>query len=625
LKKNFLLTLSCFFVSAGLFAQDQPQKITYHGQFRTLVGDYNLSGDILDANPERTTYKYLDTTSARRGSQGTMVFDLGINCKPNESFKFLAEMRVRNAIGLDAAQAVGGIQVTGNTVVDSRMLFRQIRIEGDIKKAVQYQIGDIDLGLTKYTLYGNDETFHTYESEIYRQRRIISKYETFQNGNLWRLQGATAKARIDINKGLERIDITMFGTRSKRNNNEISVLDRFLVGGKLDITQSKYLNLGVNWLNFFDVPGSSGQVFTTTTIYLYNGVPTGQTVITNGINVDTAYNYNNQVLSLNYKISPVNNDNAELSIIGESGISSNKYYIRPTTLKKNDFFIDAGLRFLQKPKKIELTASYINVGPNFTSPGAQTLRLNTFGRTNLLGSVFNNNYYRVPTIFERYGSEFIYNQRIQTGLMGFLPLYGNVLPYGAATPNRSGLIFNFGRLKEADQIFSASAGGAMLSEIVSEGDSIGKKLRKFLQLQGGAALKISKLIGYKRNITVSAGGRYENTTRTGGAPIDYKSTLIDAGLTFEITKGLSLIGGVKYLHGKGTEVITNRDVFGRINGFSPYTSDITQRILSGGIKIDMFDNSFASIEYNKIIAKNNQNIGTNYALGNLFFNFTLRF
>jgi len=592
-------------VSAGLFAQDQPQKITYHGQFRTLVGDYYLRGNILDANSQRD-YKYLDTTSARRGSVGNMVFDLGINCKPNEDFKFLAEMRVRNAIGLDAASA-NGIQITGNNVVDSRMIFRQVRVEGNIKKTVQYQIGDIDLGLTKYTLYGNDEIFHTYESEIYSQRRLISKYETFQNGNLWRLQGATAKTQLNFNKGIQSLDIKLFGTRTKKNNGELAVLDRYLVGGKLDVTQSKFFTLGVNWLNFFDVPGTSGQINAPVLL------------------ADTVYNYNNQVLSFNYKISPVNNDNSELSIIGESGISSNKYYIRPVTLKKNDYFIDAGLKYLQKPKKIELTASYVNVGPNFTSPGAQTLRLNPLGRTNLLGSVFNNTAYRVPTIFERYASDFIYNQRIQTGLMAFLPLYGNVLPYGASTPNRSGLIFNLGRLNEPDQVFSASAGGAKLSEIVSEGDSSGKQLRKFLQLKGGAALKLSKLIGYKRNIMISAGGRYENTTRTGTAPINYKSTLLDAGLTFEITKNLSLLGGFKYLHGKGSEVVTQRDVFGGIIGFTPYTSDITQSIISGGIKIDMFTNSFASIEYNKVVAKNNLNVGTNYTLGNLFFNFTLRF
>jgi hypothetical protein len=607
LKKNFLLTLSCFFVSAGLFAQDQPQKITYHGQFRTLVGDYYLRGNILDANPQRTDYKYLDTTSARRGSQGTMVFDLGINCKPNESFKFLAEMRVRNAIGLDASSAIGGIQITGNTVVDSRMIFRQVRVEGDIKKVVQYQIGDIDLGLTKYTLYGNDEIFHTYESEIYRQRRIVSKYETFQNGNLWRLQGATAKTQLNFNKVIQTVDLKIFGTRTKKNNGELAILDRYLVGGKMDVTQSKFLTLGVNWLNFFDVPGTSGQV------------------VNNALVTDTIYNYNNQVLSFNYKISPVNNDNSELSIIGESGISSNKYYIKPVTSKKNDYFIDAGLRFLQKPKKIELTASYVNVGPNFTSPGAQTLRLNALGRTNLLGSVFNNTAYRVPTIFERYASEFIYNQRIQTGLMAFLPLYGNVLPYGASTPNRSGLVFNLGRLNEPDQVFSASAGGAMLSEVVSEGDLIGKQLRKFLQLKGGASLKLSKLIGFKKNIEASVGGRYENTTRTGTSPINYKTTLFDAGLAVEVYKNLSLLGGVKYLHGKGTEVITQRDVFGGINGFAPYTSDITQSIISGGIKIDMFTNSFASIEYNKVVARNSLTPGTNYSLGNLFFNFTLRF
>jgi hypothetical protein len=600
LKKNFLLTLSCFFVSAGLFAQDQQQKITYHGQARTLIGDYALSGNIHDADSLRTDYIYQDTVSPKRGSQGTMVFDLRIHCKPNDNFKFMVDLRSRNVIGLDRIGSAGGAQLTGNTYADSRVLFRQVRIEGNIKDKFQYQIGDIDLGLTKYTLYNNDEIFKTYESEIFRERRAISQYETFQNGNLWRLQGISAKTQINFKKAIQRADISMFGTRTKKNNGELNILDRYMVGGKLDVLQSKFLTLGVNWSNFFDVPGTA---------------------------VDTTYNYRNQVLSLSYKITPYENDKFELNVIGESGFSKNKYFISTldTTAKKDDYFIDAGLRFLYKPKKVELTASYINVGPDFTSPGAQTLRLDPLGRTNLLGSIFNNTSYRVPTIFERYASDFIYNQRIQTGLMVFLPIYGNVLPYGAATPNRSGLVFNLGRLNEPDQVFSASAGGAMLSEIVSEGDSSGKELRKFLQLKGGAALKLSKLIGYKRNIMLTAGARYENTTRGGGAAIDYKTTLLDAGLAVEVTKNLSLLGGYKYLHGSGNEVITQRDVFGGISGFAPYLSDITQSIVSGGIRIDMFTNSFASVEYNKVVAMDNLNVGKNYSLGNLFFNFTLRF
>jgi hypothetical protein len=615
LKKNFILTLSCFFVSAaGLFAQEQPQKITYHGQFRTLVGDYNLSGNILEADSQRTDHPYKDTSSARRGSQGSMIFDLGIRCKPNENFKFLAELRVRDVIGLDPIAASG---VSGSSKV--AMIFRQVRVEGNIKNVVQYQIGDIDLGLTKYTLYNNDEIFKSYESDIYRQRRIISQYETFQTGNLWRLQGISLKKRFNFNKAIQTADLNIFGTRTKKNNFELGIPDRYFVGGKLDVLQSKFLTLGVNWSNFFDLPGTSGYITVVTT---FNGQPVASSVVT-----DTTYNYNNHVLSLSYKITPLSNDNSELSVIGESGISSNKYFIKilDTTSKRKDYFIDLGLKYLYKPKKIELAASYINVGPDFTSPGAQTLRINTFGRTNLLGSVYNKTAYRIPTIFERFASDFIYNQRIQTGLMVFLPLYGNVLPYGAATPNRSGLVFNLGRLNEPDQVFSANAGGAMLSEIVSEGDSTGKELRKFLQLQGGAALKLSKLIKYKRNIMITAGARYENTTRAGTVAVDYKSTLFDAGLTFEVTKDLSLVGGVKYLHGKGTEVITNRDAFGEIAGFTPYVSDITQSIVSGGIKIDMFTNSFASIEYNKVVAKNNLNVGSNYVLGNLFFNFTLRF
>jgi hypothetical protein len=590
LKKIYLFTLGCLFGTTALLAQEQ-QLISYHGQFRTLMSDNRLRGNILNG----------DSLSARRGALGSIFLDLGIHVKPSEDFKLIAEFRMRNIIGQNIQQNNVNAGM-GNTLIDTRMIFRQIRAEGSIRKVVHYQIGDIDLGMTKYTLYNNNEIFSEYESDLYKERRVIPHYENFQLGNMWRLQGASARTQLNFSNVIRRIDFNMFGTRTRLNNAD-GVPDRFIVGGKMNVTQSKFLLLGVNWISMFDVPG---------TTYDSLNIP---------------YKYNNQVLTGNFKITPYNNAKFEFSLLGETGISDNKYYVNSldSTSHKSDYFVEAGLLAVHKPSKIKLTASYINVGHNFTSPGAQTLRLRPSMTPQFMPNVNNNNSIRDLTIYDRVTDESIYNQRIQPGLMAFIPVYGNVLPYGAATPNRNGVVFNLGRAVDTSQVLSFNIGGAFLSENVSEGDSAGKQLRKFVQLKGGAALNVSKLIGFRKTILVSAGGRYENTSRDGSAFVGFTSMLADAGLTLEVLRDFYVIGGYKYLQGKGTEVITLRDQFGSISGYLPYLYNIDQSIISGGLKLGLFKNSFAGIEYNYLQVTNKDDNTQNYSLGNLFINFTLRF
>jgi hypothetical protein len=582
-----------FCATTAVLAQD-TQLITYHGQFRTLLSDNRLSGNILQG----------DSVSARRGALGSMYLDLGINVKPNEDFKILAEFRMRNVIGENGqTQVGGGVTLTSsNSLIDTRMIFRQVRAEGNIKKIIQYQIGDIDLGLTKYTLFNNSEIYHNFEGDIYKERRVIAHYENFQNGNLWRLQGVTAKTQINVRGPIRRIDANIFGVRTKINNGE-AVPDRLMVGGKLEIMQSKFLTLGANWISMFDVPGSTYD------------------------SLKVAYNYNNQVLTGNFKITPVNSSKLELNVLGEVGFSDNRYYVGTldSTSRKDDYFVDAGVRAHYKPRKIQLTASYINVGYDFTSPGAQTLRLRPTAAPYFLPMTFNNTSYRDPAIYDRYSDERIYNQRIQPGLMTFLPIYGNVLPYGAATPNRTGLVVDLERALDTTQVFSFQVGGAMLTEVVPEGDSATQQLRKFLQLKGGIAFNLSKLIGFKKAIVLSGGGRYENTSRSGTASVDFTTLLADGGITLEVFRKFYLLGGIKYLQGKGLEVITLRDQFGSVNGYSPYLRNIDQMVYSAGVKLSLFKNSFAGLEYNSLKVTNKDLPGLNYTLDNLFLNFTLRF
>ncbi len=174
-------------------------------------------------------------------------------------------------------------------------------------------------------------------------------------------------------------------------------------------------------------------------------------------------------------------------------------------------------------------------------------------------------------------------------------------------------------------MISFQLAGALLSELVAEGDYFTGSLRKFTQLKGGVSFNLSKLIGFRKLILLNGGGRYEKTAREGAASVNFTSSLIDGGLTFEVSRNLFLMGGIKFLQGRGTEVITLRDQFGSISGYLPYKYNIDQMVYSGGLKFGLFKNSFASIEYNTLNVSNKDVSQQNYSLGNLFINVTFRF
>src|SRR5690606_34183956 len=88
----------------------------------------------------------------------------------------------------------------------------------------------------------------------------------------------------------------------------------------------------------------------------------------------------------------------------------------------------------------------------------------------------------------------------------------------------------------------------------------------------------------------------------GANKVDLQSTLIDAGLTVEVYKGLDLMGGYKLLTAKGNEVWNVRDAnyeytsYTNIvvnNGFYDYTDlDIQEGIMAFGMRYRFGKNSY---------------------------------
>jgi hypothetical protein len=582
LNKTLLVIFTVIF--AGAVFKANAQVVYFNGLGRALVTSESLRGNVLDSAAGQAK----DTTSKRKSTNGYTLFDLGVNAQPSEALRASAVLRLRNAFG--------GFYGDGSALV-----FRQIRLDGVIAKKVKYEIGDIDLEMTPYTLFNFNEMYHDYEADAFAMRRSVVAYENFNYGNKWRMQGAHAQSNFKFNKGIEKIGIRAFATRTRKSD-FLSSPDRLLFGARLDVLQSKFFQVGANIVQMKDLPQTA---------------------------VDTLVNYNNTVTSFDGKFT-YSLDKIEFGALGEVGFSRNDYQGKgwkdDSVSAGKDFFYDAGLFVRYKPLNIKLSGSYREVGYFFTSPGAQTRRIYDYGGPaagTLFPQILNNTATRTPVLLDRMSDETARNTSIQTSLLNYLPWFNNITPYGQATPNRKGMTFGLSG-GDADRLLKAEVIVDMLSEIVAEGTSDGKT-RKYMGVRGGAIFNLHKLLRFEKAITLSGGLRYEKTTRDGVNDINFTSSIIDAGLTVEVVKQLDLIGGYKVLTARGNEFVAMRDQFNVISAYTTYTDvKIDDALLSYGIRYRFSKNTYFTAQgihsANKFTASN-----MNYQINQLFLNYTMIF
>jgi hypothetical protein len=554
-----------------VFSPSKAQTNFYlNGLGRAVITNDKLSGAILEN----------DSATARRGAGGYALFDLKPNLDVNKTFRANVILRVRNEFGAFWGRG-------------ANLEFRQLQMTGLIRNVIKYEIGDINISMTPYTVYNSNEIYHTYESDIHSMRRKILEYENFNFDNAWRLQGAQASTTLLSKKVIQKFGIKAFGTRTNPTN-ETTVPDRVFAGAGLNVVQSKYLELGFNYVGLLDIP------IQTALMNYQNDVYTGD-------------------LKLNFE-----KETFGVSLKGETGASNYKYQqeiTQQTSASYGDFFYDVKLTGAYKPLNIKVFASYKDVGAQFTSPGAQTRRLDVTRTPLLFSSVIQDTVNRGQILFDRFTQERIYNRSLSPLLQTYLPQYNNISPYGPATPNRQGLSYGISGGSN-DKVVEAEVIGDLLQEVIGEG--VPEK-RKFVGLRGGTRFHLNKLIQFKKDITINAGIRNESTTRTGQAEIKFNSSLIDAGFTVEVVNKVDLIAGMKYLQAEGNEFIPVRDEFNTMYTVVPVIMNSVESTYSGGLRVRFAENSYFTVNYNVSDYKN-KNINTlSYTMRQLFANCTIIF
>jgi hypothetical protein len=285
---------------------------------------------------------------------------------------------------------------------------------------------------------------------------------------------------------------------------------------------------------------------------------------------------------------------------------------------------------------LKIFASYRNVGADFSSPAAQTRRIYDYATADaatfyLFPTVTNDNLLRTPSLLDRISNENNRNLAITPLLMSFLPHYNNITPYGTATPNRQGITAGLA-VGETDKLLRAD----VIVDLLNEATPIGlgnTEKRSFTGIKGGLLFNLHKAIKFEKAIALSFGIRTEQTELAGVNKIDLQSTLLDAGLTWEVYKGLDILGGYKVLSAKGNEIANQTNAYNQIVGYANIAPalydyndlDIQEGIMAFGIRYRFGKNSYFTAQGHFSDFVNNKQKANNYDMSQLFLNYTMVF
>ena len=562
-KKSIILSAITLGLSLG--ANAQSPKFSLNGLGRSIINNDKLSGNLVED----------DTETQKSSISGYNLFDLQTNLGLDSVFKASAVLRTRSPFG----SSFGAI---------TNFEFRQFSMSGKLKN-FKYELGDIRVEMTPYTVFNNDVVSTGFESDLFSSRRDILKYENFNFGNTWLLQGTSGQYAWDLGK--ERgIGLYAFTTRTG-STNELTTPDRLLSGGRLEFSFNKNIKIGLNEVSMYDL-----------------AIATAEFDYTNHVGTaDLSYSRNLGNNILNLKL--------------EGGMSSYSYTdnVNEVDTSYNDAFFDLGIDYKLTKPGLTIGLDVRQVGVLFASPTAQTRRINVAVTPGLFSSVKGED--RGQVLFDRFTSEDIYNNGVTPNLMAFIPYYNNINPYGNATPNRfvAGLSISTDTTKQS---FNAKLDLNYGTELVGEGTP---DKRGFIVVTGGSVIHLGNLIDSDRLLDVNFGVRIENTTRPGAAPVDLSSMLIDFGFAAEVLKKLDLLVGAKYFNASGNDFIGQRDGFNFVTGFEELNVDIDQIIATGGMRIRFSKKQSFSLNYNFVQFTENTETLNSYNVGQLFFNYTGKF
>ena len=553
MKRNILIVI--IFLSAMSLHAQLNENIWFDGLSRSY-----FARDVIDKSMS-------DTLSAKNSSNGYNLLDLNTHVNPIKDIEIFAQLRIRNSFG--------GFFGSG-----TQISVRQLKAKGIINNKIRFSVGDLFLKQSKFTLYNYDEELSFFGSQILKPYRDIIHYENFYIDNRWRLQGIQTDFSFKFDRYIRNLDFDFFISRpngSSQINETTYTSDILLSGGSIFSKINKKLSLSLNHINLFEV-SSSG---------------------TKNISV------RNPVYDLSL-LHSIDNTNYSLKQKVQTGFSR-RYWLHSeleneiedtTSNETKGMYLEIDNRYIKKDSTLLVELGYRYVDPDFRSAGSQTRRIDYIdGNNNTIYPFYTNmSVPRQPSLFDLVSDEQLYNQDISSLLMAFNPIYSNILPYGDATPNRSGVYLN-AKINNSNKLILVKIKTGFYKEIIGQG---ALEKRSFSLLKGALKINLHKSLNLKKELSLIASSESERTVRGGDeiSSLNLISNHMNISVNAELAKKFFVQASYKQFNANGNEFLIQRDNFGNITYYTPSQIDQKDHMLSIGTMYKFRKNVYANVHYN---------------------------
>ena len=553
MKRNILILI--IFLSAMSLHAQLNENIWFDGLSRSY-----FARDAIDKSMS-------DTLSYKNSSNGYNLLDLNTHVNPIKDLEIFAQLRIRNSFGSFFGS---GTQIS----------VRQLSAKGIINNKIRFSVGDLFLKQSKFTLYNYDEELSFFENQILKPYRDIIHYENFYIYNRWRLQGIQTDFSFKFDRYIRNLDFDFFISRpngSSQINETTYTSDILLSGGSIFSKINKKLSLSLNHINLFEVPSSG----------------------TKNISV------RNPVYDLSL-LHSIDNTNYSLKQKLQTGFSS-RYWLHSeleneiedsTSNETQGMYFEIDNRYIKKDSTLLFKLGYRYVDPDFRSAGSQTRRIDYIdGNNNTIYPFYTNmSVPRQPSLFDLVSDEQLYNQDISSLLMAFNPIYSNILPYGDATPNRSGVYLN-AKINNSNKLILVKIKTGFYKEIIGQG---ALEKRSFRLLKGSLKINLHKSLNLKKELSLIASSESERTVRGGDeiSSLNLISNHMNISVNAELAKKFFVQASYKQFNANGNEFLIQRDNFGNITYYTPSQIDQKDHMLSIGTMYKFRKNVYANVHYN---------------------------
>ncbi len=573
-KQIYILVLSVVLLfSASEFLAQDDRKVNFTGSARSLFYADDLVQDTTAA----------DTVTVPKLNSGHVLVDLGVNIRPNKQTEILGMVRIRNDYG-----GFWGAGVTFDV--------RQLYVKGVIGGIVRYQLGDINYKMTKYTMWNYDQELISNTSSIFQQQTNVMNYDHFYYSDYSRRQqGAAAEFALVFSKVIKEIQFHAVTTRVKASD-FAGTPDRLFSGLNANLIQSKFLEVGINYANMYDIPGTSKN----------------------------KNNFVNPVTTATVK-AMYEMDSWKAIFDSEFGKSRTWYKNDSLAPDWRGKFYSGTLAVGNKDWGLQVSLNNMYISSEFRSPGAQTKRIEYNGLPKAYSRITNEQNARSFTMLDLMRESSFYNLQLRPYLMAFAPKYDNITPYGDATPNRQGYTLA-AKYEKKDIPVVATISHMEMQEVRGEGT---KLPRKFSRNNVNATIRVNEFFpGWKKRFHIMVNYRDDQTTRQGEdlvRSVDLSTTAMSAGLEIEVLKSLDILLGMQNITYKGFDYVAVRNGYSEIFNFNEYKVDGSEKMNAFGLRYRFSENAFISAQMNKFMDVDVYSLLPSYSVNQFMLLFQMKF